>query len=193
MHLLHPTVAQSIHKVTKIEGVFSGTLSYIFNEFSDGKSGDGPSFSSIVSVARQNGYTVRFRSCFRALRGVREGGWNRSLTCGRCVHVQEPNPADDLNGADVARKLTILSRYVPSLRDKLLDGYKSVSTKSLVPAALDGIGSGDEFIKKLPEYDQEFDKLRSDAFKENKVLRFVGVIDVASGVIKADLERWVGI
>jgi len=77
------------------------------------------------------------------------------------------------------------------LRNKLPDGYKSVSTKSLVPAALDGIGSGDEFIKKLPEYDQEFDKLRSDAFKENKVLRFVGVIDVASGVIKADLERWV--
>jgi len=113
----------------------------------------------------------------------------RFLTRGPCAHVQEPNPADDLNGADVARKLTILSRYVPSLRDKLPDGYKSVSTKSLVPAALDGIASGDEFIKKLPEYDQEFDKLRSDAFKENKVLRFVGVIDVASGVIKADLER----
>ena len=116
------------------------------------------------------------------------GGEIRSLTAG-CI--QEPNPADDLNGADVARKLTILSRYIPSLRDKLPNGYKSVSTKSLVPAALDGIESGEEFIKKLPEYDQEFDKLRSDAFKENQVLRFVGVIDVASGVIKADLERWV--
>ena len=103
--------------------------------------------------------------------------------------MQEPNPADDLNGADVARKLTILSRYIPSLRDKLPDGYKSVSTKSLVPAALDGVKSGDEFIEKLPEYDREFDKLRLDAFKENKVLRFVGVIDVGSGVIKADLER----
>lgn len=96
-----------------------------------------------------------------------------------------------MNGADVARKLTILSRYVPSLRDKLPDGYKSVRTKSLVPAGLDGVESGDEFIKKLSEYDHEFDKLRSDAFKQNQVLRFVGVIDVASGVIKADLERWV--
>lgn len=89
----------------------------------------------------------------------------------------------------MARKLTILSRYIPSLRDKLPDGYKSVSTKSLVPAALDGVKSGNEFIEKLPRYDQEFDKLRSDAFKEKKVLRFVGVIDVASGTIKADLER----
>jgi homoserine dehydrogenase len=108
-----------------------------------------------------------------------------------CECAQEPNPADDLNGADVARKLTILSRYIPSLRDKLPEGYKSVSTKSLVPAALNGLESGDEFIKRLPEYDREFDKLRSDAFRENQVLRFVGVIDVASGVIKADLERWV--
>lgn len=114
-----------------------------------------------------------------------------SNLCAVRVYVQEPNPADDLNGADVARKLTILSRYVPSLRNKLPDGYKSVSTKSLVPAALDGLDSGDEFIAKLPEHDRDFDKLRSDAFKEGKVLRFVGVIDVASGVIKADLERWV--
>lgn len=55
-----PAVAYILFKVAKIEGVFSGTLSYIFNEFSDGKSGGGPSFSSIVSVARQKGYTVRF-------------------------------------------------------------------------------------------------------------------------------------
>ena len=91
----------------------------------------------------------------------------------------------------MARKLTILSRYIPSLRDKLPDGYKSVSTRSLVPAALSGVDSGDEFIEKLSEHDQEFNTLRSDAFKEGKVLRFVGVIDVASGTIKADLERWV--
>lgn len=41
----------------KIEGVFSGTLSYIFNGYSKGDVG-GPSFSSIVQVAKENGYTV---------------------------------------------------------------------------------------------------------------------------------------
>lgn len=45
-------------KVTKIEGVFSGTMSYIFNNFSTGEPG-GPSFSDVVSVAREKGYTVR--------------------------------------------------------------------------------------------------------------------------------------
>ncbi|CCL98726.1 uncharacterized protein FIBRA_00731 [Fibroporia radiculosa] len=145
-------------KVTKIEGVFSGTMSYIFNEFSTGKEG-GPSFSSVVRIAREKGYT-------------------------------EPHPADDLNGADVARKLTILSRYIPSLRSALQDGYQSVHTKSLVPAELEGAETGDEFIRRLPEFDAQFDKLRADASEENMVLRFAGVIDVKSGLIKADLEKY---
>ncbi|KAI0821947.1 aspartate kinase homoserine dehydrogenase [Trametes gibbosa] len=145
-------------KVLKIEGVFSGTMSYIFNEFSTGKTG-GPSFSSVVSVAREKGYT-------------------------------EPHPADDLNGADVARKLTILSRFIPSLRAALPNGYQSVSTKSLVPPELEGITSGDEFIQRLPEFDAHFDKMRAEAAEEGKVLRFAGVVDVQAGIIKADLEKY---
>ena len=94
-----------------------------------------------------------------------------------------------MNGADVARKLTILSRYIPALRTALRDGYESVSTRSLVPPALQSVETGDEFIKRLPEFDVHFDKIRADAFKENKVLRFAGVIDVKSGTIKADLEK----
>lgn len=49
-------------KVVKIEGVLSGTLSYIFNEFSKPvKGAKAPSFSSVVSVAKEQGYTVRWR------------------------------------------------------------------------------------------------------------------------------------
>lgn len=48
-------------EVTKIEGVLSGTLSYIFNEFSKpgGSGGKGQKFSEIVKIAKANGYTVR--------------------------------------------------------------------------------------------------------------------------------------
>ncbi|EGO03925.1 hypothetical protein SERLA73DRAFT_175619 [Serpula lacrymans var. lacrymans S7.3] len=145
-------------RVVKVEGVFSGTMSYIFNNFSTGEA-SGPSFSSVVSVAREKGYT-------------------------------EPHPADDLNGADVARKLTILSRAIPSLRASLPHGFKSVQTTSLVPSALEGIAGGDEFIRRLPEFDAHFAELREGAAKEGKVLRFVGVVDVASGLIKADLEKY---
>ena len=64
-----------------------------------------------------------------------------------------------------------------------------MQTASLIPAALEGIATGDEFIKRLPEFDEEFDKLRKEASEENKVLRFVGVVDVASGQVRAGLEK----
>ncbi|KAL5480806.1 HOM6 [Sanghuangporus weigelae] len=144
--------------VTKIEGVFSGTMSYIFNNFSTPSSG-GPSFSSVVKAARDNGYT-------------------------------EPHPGDDLNGADVARKLTILSRMIPVLADALPQGYKSVVTRSLVPPALEGLETGDQFMSRLPDFDGEFEAVRVEAQNENKVLRYVGVIDVEKRVVKASLEKY---
>jgi homoserine dehydrogenase len=103
--------------------------------------------------------------------------------------MQEPHPGDDLNGADVARKLTILSRMIPELASALPEGYKSVSITSLVPDALANVASGDEFIARLPEFDAQPAKLRDDAAKEGKVLRYAGVIDVKSGTIKAALEK----
>ena len=103
--------------------------------------------------------------------------------------AQEPHPGDDLNGADVARKLTILSRLIPSLRNHLPEGYQSVSITSLVPTSLASISSGDEFVGALPSFDSEFEQLREDAKREGKVLRYVGVIDVNAGVVKAALEK----
>ncbi|KAG6830382.1 hypothetical protein H0H92_001019 [Tricholoma furcatifolium] len=150
-------------KVVKVEGVFSGTMSYIFNNFSTG-SADGPAFSSVVAVAREKGYT-------------------------------EPHPADDLNGYDVARKLTILARTIssgsraPTALPKL-QSFLSVQTHSLIPKPLEDIPTGDEFIDRLPEFDEEFAKLRAEASKEDKVLRFVGVVDVEGGVVKAGLEKY---
>jgi len=151
-------------KIIKIEGVFSGTMSYIFNEFSTATP-DGPAFSSVVAVAREKGYT-------------------------------EPHPADDLNGFDVARKLTILSRIISSASTASsstlpsLQSFASVQTASLIPKALEGIPTGDEFIARLPEFDNEFANLRKEANKENKVLRFVGVVDVARGQVRAGLEKY---
>ncbi|CEQ40307.1 SPOSA6832_01916, partial [Sporobolomyces salmonicolor] len=150
-------------EVTKIEGVFSGTMSYIFNNFSKPGGGDGPKFSEIVKIAKENGYT--------------------------------PHPADDLSGSDVARKLTILTRILsvnPSSLAALPDlpeGYASLSTETLIPSALANIASGEEFVAKLPEHDAEFDQLRAEAEKEGKVLRYVGVIDRQSGVVKCGLEK----
>ncbi|KAF8524300.1 hypothetical protein BU17DRAFT_74783 [Hysterangium stoloniferum] len=145
-------------KVIKIEGVLSGTMSYIFNEFSTIK-GSGPSFSTVVKTAKERGYT-------------------------------EPHPADDLTGSDVARKLTILSRFIPALTHHLPHGHTSVDIESLVPKELNDVATGDDFLAKLPAFDERFDKLRADAAEEGKVLRYVGIIDVARKIVKASLEKY---
>jgi homoserine dehydrogenase len=64
-----------------------------------------------------------------------------------------------------------------------------VSTQSLVPDALEGARTGDEFIARLPEFDTEFDKLRQEAAEDGQVLRFVGVVDAQTGTIRAELSR----
>merc|ERR1711939_609447 len=140
-------------KVVKVEGVLSGTLSYIINEFSKPvKGGKVQSFSEIVKVAKEQGYT-------------------------------EPHPADDLSGSDVARKLCILSRLIPTVA-ALEKGYESVPTETLIPSELANIATGDEFVAKLPDFDAHYEKMRKEAEEQGQVLRYVGVIDVKGGKVK---------
>jgi homoserine dehydrogenase len=46
-------------RIHKVEGVLSGTMSYIFNNFSKPGSEPAPKFSEVVKIAKDNGYTVR--------------------------------------------------------------------------------------------------------------------------------------
>lgn len=109
-------------------------------------------------------------------------------------HTQEPHPADDLNGFDVARKLTILSRTVShspsSSALPKLQSFTSVQTTSLIPPELENIPTGDEFISRLPEFDAHFAEMRTAASSEGQVLRFVGVVDVVNGQVRAGLEKY---
>lgn len=141
-------------EVTKIEGVFSGTMSFLFNSFMP-VSGGGGQFSAEVKKAKELGYT-------------------------------EPDPRDDLNGLDVARKLTILAR----LAGLKIQSPTSFPVQSLIPKELESCSSGDEFLSKLPEFDSQMDALKQEAAKEGKVVRFVGSIDVASQDVKVGLEKF---
>ena len=146
---------ESGDRVDKIEGIFSGTLSYIFNEFGAGS----VKFSEVVKAAKEKGYT-------------------------------EPDPRDDLNGMDVARKLTILGRTI----GMEIEGPPSPSIfpiESLIPAALESAASGDDFVAGLPAHDGEFDEKRAAAKKDGKLLRYVGSIEVASKTIKVGLQSYV--
>lgn len=141
-------------EVNKIEGVFSGTMSFLFNNFMP-VGGGGGAFSAEVKKAKELGYT-------------------------------EPDPRDDLNGLDVARKLTILAR----LTGLEVESPTSFPVQSLIPKELESVKSGHEFLEKLPQFDSQMDKLKKEAAAEGKVVRFVGSIDVGKKEVKVGLEKF---
>lgn len=118
-------------EIHSIEGMFSGTLAFLFNRFD----GSQP-FSALVREARQLGYT-------------------------------EPDPRDDLDGRDVARKLVILARE-QGLAIELAD----VEVASLVPESIRD-GDSKQFMDRLDAMDAPMQALLDAANRDNKVLRFV--------------------
>jgi aspartokinase/homoserine dehydrogenase 1 len=87
----------------------------------------------------------------------------------------EPDPRDDLSGLDFARKLIILGREM-GLRLELGD----VQLEGLVPAALAACSS-QEFLERLPEFDAPMQERLQAARSRNRVLRYIGSLDAASG------------
>lgn len=123
-------------KILKIEGVLSGTLSYIFNSFKAGVN-----FSQVVKEAKEKGFT-------------------------------EPDPRDDLNGMDVARKILILSREAGvelNLEDVVIN--------NILPQSCIDAKSVEDFLWELEKADTHFEELRLKAESENKALRFIAKME----------------
>ena len=130
------TLLNTNDKILKIEGVLSGTLSYLFSEYD----GSIP-FSKLIKIAMESGFT-------------------------------EPNPRNDLNGSDVARKILILARETGvkiDIQDVLID--------SLIDENIDSKISASEFLNELKKYDNDFLKVYNMAKNNGKVLRYIAEWD----------------
>lgn len=136
-------LVNSGEKIIKLEGVLSGTLSYLFNSFV----GD-VNFSELVKTAQEQGFT-------------------------------EPDPRDDLNGLDVARKLLILIRETG--RDFELD---NIEVESLVPQRASGDVSVEQFFEILSGTDSVFNERKEGAEKEGKVLRYIAKFENDEASVK---------
>ena len=93
----------------------------------------------------------------------------------------EPDPRDDLSGMDVARKLTILGREIGQ---QIEIGQFPVA--NLVPEALRDC-SVEEFLDRLPDYDDDMLALYKAASAEGKKLRYIAGLD-AGGNASVGLE-----
>lgn len=132
-------------KILKIEAILSGTLSYLFNAFTEEKK-----FSEVVQEAQKRGYT-------------------------------EPDPREDLNGMDVARKLLILAResgYPLEMNDILV--------LKILPEECFKASSIDDFYVKLKSYDEQLSIKRREAQKEGQVLRYIAKFEMGQGSISLE-------
>jgi bifunctional aspartokinase / homoserine dehydrogenase 1 len=91
----------------------------------------------------------------------------------------EPDPRDDLNGMDVARKVLILSREA-GLSLELED----IQVESLVPKDCQGNMSIEVFFEKLARHDAEFEKLRAEAESRKEKLRYMAVLENGKASIR---------
>ena len=123
-------------QIRRIEGMFSGTLAYLFNTW-DGSE----AFSAVVRRAKSLGYT-------------------------------EPDPRDDLSGADVRRKLLILSRETGLPLEA-----GDIAVEQILPQACLGAHSVAEFFGALDNHDADFESRRAEAAAHGKVLRMVARLE----------------
>lgn len=94
------------------------------------------------------------------------------VTEARELGFTEPDPREDLSGADVKRKLIILTREM---------GFSiepdDVVVHPILPDAVMNAADVDDFFVQLKAHDYYFDDMIKNAVAENKVIRFVGVTE----------------
>ena len=131
-------------RITRIRGLFSGTLGYILSSLSDRTS-----YAEAIRSAASLGYS-------------------------------EPDPRQDLNGLDVARKLLILAREV-GISAEMSD----IEVEDLVPETLRDC-SAEHFMERLDEAQAYFESLSKTS--QGEVLRYVGELTIGDGTDAARLS-----
>lgn len=123
-------------EIVKIEGVLSGSLSFIFNTYNGSTS-----FKDVVLQAKELGFT-------------------------------EPDPRDDLNGMDVARKILILSREAGLPLEP-----EDIKVNNVLPQNCIDAPTVDAFFEELEKSDSVFNKLATDANSKGEKLCFVATLE----------------
>jgi aspartokinase/homoserine dehydrogenase 1 len=93
----------------------------------------------------------------------------------------EPDPRDDLNAMDAARKALILARECGLPLE-----FSSVSVEPILPPACFKAKDVESFIKELEKSVAVFEKRRAEAAAQGKALRYVAVVE--EGVAKLALR-----
>jgi aspartokinase/homoserine dehydrogenase 1 len=95
----------------------------------------------------------------------------------------EPDPRDDLNAMDAARKALILARECGMNLE-----FDSVQVEPLLPPACFKAPDVEAFFRELENCDAAFERRRSEAAGEGKALRYVAVIEEGRAALSLRAE-----
>ncbi|MDR2376196.1 MAG: bifunctional aspartate kinase/homoserine dehydrogenase I [Treponema sp.] len=90
----------------------------------------------------------------------------------------EPDPRDDLNAMDAARKVLILARECGMALE-----FSAVNIEPILPPACFNAKGVDEFFAELEKLDGAFEKRRKEAENRGEALRYVAVIEEGSACL----------
>jgi len=99
----------------------------------------------------------------------------------------EPDPRDDLNGMDVARKILILAREAGWDLEP-----EHITIENLVPSSCRGGMPVDEFMVALAAHDDDFERMRREAGSREEKLRYMAVLKdgkVTIGLVSVDNQH----
>jgi aspartokinase/homoserine dehydrogenase 1 len=93
----------------------------------------------------------------------------------RSKGYSEPDPRDDLNAMDAARKALILARECGMSLE-----FSAVDIEPILPSSCFKAETVEAFFTELEKSDADFEKRRADAASEGKTLRYVALIEEGS-------------
>lgn len=182
-------------RILRIEGIFSGTLSYLFNNFSAPGGASQAKFSDMVVDAKAKGFTVSPALGISA-RVQGEVCGNQPLVYRNLIlemtsmawmllarYPRNHNIHFSTRSFFLLVQVVILGRMIG-----LNLTLETLDVENIVPEALRTVASADEFLAQLPAYDDHFAKLNAEAESSGEILRYVGVVD-PSGHSSVRLQR----
>lgn len=95
----------------------------------------------------------------------------------------EPDPRDDLNGLDVARKLIVLARTAGFSAE-----LKDIKVTPFIPKSYFKDESLEKFLESIQTLDLEFGKKFAEARKRGMTLRYVAQMSLVNGIPNLDVS-----
>jgi aspartokinase/homoserine dehydrogenase 1 len=135
-----------------------------------------PIFDSYRKLAESGDRVLKIEGCLSGTLGFvmteveRGRSFSEALRAAMAKGYTEPDPRDDLSGADVGRKALILGRLLGFPGEPA-----DVAVESLVPAAFRSLPR-EAFLAKLPEIDADWAKRAAAAKAKGGTLRYVASV-----------------